>query len=564
MNLFIELTFIIFIATAIAIFLRFFKQPLIVGYILAGIAAGPYGLNAIHSKAEIELFSKIGIIVLLFIVGLNLNPKVIKEVGKASFFLGVGQILSTGVIGLFLARLMGIGLVPSLYLAIAFTFSSTIIVLKLLSDRGDLHKLYGKISIGLLLVQDIVATVVLLFVSSLSHPGNETVVHLVSVLLLKALWTGVVLYLVATYFMPRISKFMASSSELLFLFSLTWGLGLASLFYVFGFSAEIGALTAGVILSVTPFAYEIAARLKPLRDFFIVIFFVLLGSQMVLGNMYTLIFPALIFSAFVLFGHPVIVFVLMNLLGYKRRTGFMAGLTTAQISEFSLILASVGFSLGHLTGETLSLITFVGLITIAGSTYSLLYADKIYPRVENVLRLLELRDVKRNLQGSTDEKYDIMLFGYDRIGHDFVSTFTKMGNSFLVIDFNPICIQHLEWANLPHRFGDAEDIEFLQELNLEKVKMIVSTIPDFKTNIVLTKTIKQANANAIVIVLSHDYQQAHELYSHGATYVVIPHYLGAHHTAKLISRLELDTEAFNEEREKHIDYLNKRRSLTVV
>jgi len=558
MDIFIELTFIIAVAAVFAILARLLRQPLIVGYILAGIFSGQYFLNILQSEEFIELFSKIGITALLFIVGLHLSPKVIREVGKASLITGVGQVVFTSIIGFFIAVALGIERIAAFYIAIALTFSSTIIILKLLSDRGDLNKLYGKISIGFLLVQDIIAIIVLLLIPSFSKTSDPSILYTIGLLLLKGIAVLLVLYIVSGYIMPKVSKFAAASAELLFLFSIAWGFGLSSLFYILGFSVEIGALIAGVTLSITPFAYEIGARLKPLRDFFIVLFFVLLGSQMTFESVNLLILPAIILSIFVLIGNPVIVIILMNLLGYKRRTGFMAGLTVAQISEFSLILAALGFSVGHLSKEILSLVTIVGLITIVGSTYFILYAQEIYPFVENILKLLELKKSGKKETGVASEKHEIILFGYDRVGQDFVNVFHKLEKPFLVVDYNPASIARLQDASIPNRFGDGEDLEFLQELGLHQIKLAVSTIPDLKTNILLTRRIRNEKKEAIVIVISNNVAEAQELYKEGATYVIMPHYLGARYATHMIARLGFDLQAFKEEREKHLEYLEKR------
>ena len=559
MGIFSELAVIILIATLLAMLMRLLKQPLIVGYIIAGIIAGPNVFNILQSTEHIELFSKIGITVLLFIVGLNLSPKVIREVGKVSLVTGVGQVIFTSAVGLFIALMLGIDRIAAFYVAIALTFSSTIIILKLLSDRGDLNKLYGKISIGFLLVQDIIATIILLLVSSFAESSTSNIFILIGLLLLKGLIVFITLYIVSVYIMPKVSKFLASSQELLFLFSITWGFGIAALFQVLGFSVEIGALIAGVALSLTPFSYEIGSRMKPLRDFFIVLFFILLGSQMVIDNIGVLIIPAVILSIFVLIGNPIIVVILMNLLGYKRKTGYMAGLTVAQISEFSLILAALGFNLGHLNREILSLITLVGLITIAGSTYFILYADKIYPKVEKILKLLELRKKKSDGEKKGEDNFEVLLFGFDRVGEDFIKSFKKIEKDYLVVDFNPESIEKLQEKGIPFRYGDAEDAEFLKELQLNKIKLSVSTIPDIKTNSLLTKKIKEENNRSIIIMFAHNIKEAEELYNYGATYVVMPHYIGASHAAKLIERIGLDKGEFLLEKEKHIDKLRKRK-----
>jgi len=269
--------------------------------------------------------------------------------------------------------------------------------------------------------------------------------------------------------------------------------------------------------------------------------------------------PLLVFSLYVLIGNPIIMIVLMYILGYKRKTGFLVGVAIAQISEFSLIFVAMGQTLGYLNGNIVSLVTMIGLITIAGSSYMVIYSEKIYSFVWPLLKRLEFRK-KSNIEDNAaqEEQYEAILFGYDKVGHDFIQAFEKLGLRYVVVDYNPHMIPLIEQEKVPYRFGDAEDPEFLRELNLSKVKMVVSTIPDFKVNLLITKQLKEENPQAIPIVLSHQISHADELYKAGAIYVLMPHYLGAQYASNMIVRIGLDREAFKEEREKHRERLAKR------
>lgn len=556
MQMFSEISLLLILVFGVSMVMRWLKQPLIVGYILSGIVAGPYVLGLITDTEPIELFSKIGIASLLFIVGLSMSPKVIKEVGKVSLITGVGQVLFTSLIGYGIAIFLGQPPLAALYIAIALTFSSTIIILKLLSDRGDVDKLYGKVAIGFLLVQDIIATMILLFVSAGSS-GDTNIYSLLGVVLLKGIIVFGALWVVSLKIIPKMIRYAAGSTELLFIFALAWGLGMGSLFDYIGFSLEIGTLIAGVSLSVSPFASEMSARMKPLRDFFIILFFVLLGSHMVLDTLVLILIPALILSVFVLVGNPVIVMILMNLLGYRRRTGFMAGLTVAQISEFSLILATLGFNLGHLPKETLSLITLVGLITIAGSTYLILYADPIYKKINKILRFLELKKIGRE-KSVEEEVYDAYLFGYGRVGDDYIETFKKLGMSYLVIDHDPKAVERLIVNQVSYRFGDVEDLEFLEELALDRAKLVITTIPEYNANHLLIRYIKSVNKKCMTVVTSHNIEEAKSIYSQGADYVIMPHYLGAKYGASLMKKIGLDRMLLASERKKHEQFLSSR------
>jgi len=557
MEIFIELSIIICITVLISGIMRLLKQPLIIGYILTGIIVSPYFLDIVQSTETIKVFSEIGIALLLFIVGLSLSPKVIKEVGKVSLITGIGQIVFTSLFGFLISRLLGFSVIVSLYIAIALSFSSTIIIMKLLSDKKDLEKLYGKISIGFLLVQDIFVIILLMVISSFS--GNLGIDGLSFGKILSGILLIIGFILISVYVLPSLSKFFAKSQEFLFLFSIGWGLGLASLFYYVGFSMEIGALVAGIALSMSPFHYEISSKMRPLRDFFIILFFILLGSQMVFGNINELIIPAIIFSLFILIGNPLIVIILMGFLGYKKKTGFQAGFTVAQISEFSLILIALGVGLGHLTNEILSLVTIVGLITISGSTYLILYSNKIYPYFSKYLSIFERKKTKENTQKFKD--YNVVLFGYNRIGYDLLESFKKLKKKVLVIDYNPETIIELSNKGIDCRYGDVDDDEFLRELNLVKTKMVVSTIPEFETNLLLIDRVKQMNKEAIIIVISHNIEEANSLYKKGATYVIMPHFLGGSHVSMMINKNGLNLNKFLDEKKKHIKQLKIKRRL---
>ena len=194
------------------------------------------------------------------------------------------------------------------------------------------------------------------------------------------------------------------------------------------------------------------------------------------------------------------------------------------------------------------------------STYLITHSEKIYGRLEGILAVLEIRKPKDREKSTDSEKYEILLFGYDKAGQDFIKVFDKLDKKFLVIDFNPESIKKLEKEEVPYRFGDAQDVEFLSELNLSKIKMCVSTIPDFKTNMILAGQIRDESPHAIILVLSRDIDEAEELYKAGATYVIMPHYLGARFTTNMIGKFGFDTEGFAQEREKHLDHLAKRKN----
>ncbi|MBU0959539.1 MAG: cation:proton antiporter [Nanoarchaeota archaeon] len=552
---FVQISVVIAIVFAVSVIMKFLRQPLIIGYILSGIIVGPFVLNAFTHGETLKIFSEFGIAFLLFIVGLHLSPRVVKDVGKISIITGVGQIVFTVIFGFLISWAFGFSIITSLYIAIALTFSSTIIITKLLSDRGDLGSLYGKISIGFLLVQDLVAMVILIAISSLS--SGESFISSVGTTLIKGTILTALIVVISVFVLPVFQKTFAKSQELLFVFSLAWGLGIASLFHYAGLSLEVGALIAGVVLAVSPYSFEISVRMKPLRDFFIIYFFIFLGSQMILSGFGENLVPAIIFSLFILIGNPLIVMSLMGLFGYTKRIGFMAGLTVAQISEFSLILIALGVKVGHISQEILSLVTFVGIITIAGSAYMIIYADKIYPKISKYLRFFEKGNVKKEKILKKD--YDAILLGYNRIGFSILKSFKHIKKKYLVVDFNPDVVADLKKLRIPILYGDAYDSDLLSELPLKKAQLIVSTIPDLETNVILIETVRITNPKAIIIVRAHSIEDAMIFYKKGATYVLTPHFLGGEYVAKMIRTSGVEASDYEEERSKHIKMLEERK-----
>jgi Kef-type K+ transport system membrane component KefB len=510
-----------------------------VAYILAGIIVGPMLLNITSGSDSFELFSQVGITILLFIVGLHLNPTVIKEVGSVSLITGIAQVLFTSLIGFGIGIVLGLDKVAALYVSIALTFSSTIIILKLLSDKGHVHTLYGRISVGMLLVQDLIATIILLVVSTTAGVQDGPWWSIALPLVLKALVIFLTFVSMMKWVLPLVLKRAGQSPELLFLFAIAWGLSCAGIFQLLGFSVEIGALIAGVVLSSSPLIEEISAKLRPLRDFFIVIFFVLLGSHIVLSDVVTLLPKVLILSAFVLIGNPAIVFIVMNLLGFHRKTGFLTGLTVAQISEFSLILAALAFQIGYISRETVTLITMVGLITITGSTYLILNAEWLYQKMIKLLILLELRK-NDNADKESTHNYQALLIGYDQIGASWVKVLRKLDIPFLVIDFNPATIAELTEQKIPCLYGDAGNSEFLSEVPVGNLKLVVSSVNDVQANELIIRFFKTQSRRCIFIVFTAFKGGEAILKAAGASIVINPLQYSAHRVAKVIVRTGLN------------------------
>lgn len=548
-TIFIQLSIVIVIGTVVSLLMRLLRQPLVMGYILTGVLVGPAVFGLIGNQHAFEAFSEIGIALLLFIVGLGLNMNVFRRVGKVAFTTAMSILLAVGGSGFIAARLLGFGGGESLILGLAMFFSSTIIILKVLTDKKELNRLYGQLAVGVILLDDIVATLALVVVAAIGTTGDLSFAES-GWLIIRGLLLAFGLVFIATKVLPWLTKRIASSQELLFLFTVAWGFGVASAFDLVGFSMEVGALFAGVSMASLPYATEMSSRLKPLRDFFVILFFITLGSSFGFGGIVDNIMPALVLSAIVIVGKPLFVMASLGMLGYTKLTSFKAGIHLSQISEFSIILVVFAASVGLVSQQASTLITLVALITIAASTYLMKYDDKLYSLWESRLRMFERKVVHD--EKKVVARYPLILFGYRKGGHEFVRTFKEMKKRFVVVDYSPDVIETLEHQRIPFMYGDATDIELLEEINVASAKLIVSTITDYGTNTALVRHVHHHNPHTVIVCHADNYEEAAELYELGATYVMLPHLIGSERISHFIRRHGTSKDAFEDYREKHL------------
>lgn len=547
MDVFAQLSIVIALATGIALVMRWLKQPLLVGYIITGILVGPFFLDLVRGQEAFHTFSEIGIALLLFIIGLELQLSVIKNLGKTVLLTASAVIAGTGTLGFAVSSLLNFDLVTSLILALSLTFSSTIIIVKLLNDKKESTRLYGQITIGVLLIEDILAVVALLLVSA-GESGFSAATLLG--LLAKGLLLAGFLVLAGSKLLPKAARKIANSTEILFLSAIAWGFGVATLFEISGFNIEVGALLAGVALAGVPYTQEIVSRLKPLRDFFIVLFFIFLGQSLQLGALADAILPALALSGVVLFAKPLLTMGALGMLGYTKRTSFKSAMPLSQSSEFSIILVVLAVGTGLIAPEAAAVITLVAIITITASTYLTQYDNKLFYRFEHRLQLFERHVIKEHEH--EPKNYPVALFGYKHGGHEFIKTFKKMKRRFVVVDYNPQVIEHLERQHLNVLYGDATDVELLEELKVGKLQLVVSTITDLETNKSLVRYIHRHNHETVIICHANSYDHAAELYKLGATYVMLPHFIGSERISGFIERNGISKREFEHYREKHM------------
>ena len=485
-NAFLELALLL-LACALAggLFVRL-RQPVLIAYIVVGIGVGPAGLGLVGAHEQIDLLAQIGVAVLLFAVGLKLDLQHVRHIGPVALATGLGQLTFTILVGLAIILALGRELLEALYVAVALTFSSTIIIVKLLSDKREIDSLHGRIAVGFLIVQDVAVVLAMMTMSALRGAGDDAMLAVAGHLALRLVGATVLMFVLMRYVLPWLVHAMARSQELLLIFAIAWGTGLAALGEVAGFSKEAGAFMAGFSLASTAYREAMNARLTGIRDFMLLFFFVDLGAKLDFSTLGGELWPAVILSLFVLIGNPLIVMAIMGYMGYRKRTGFMAGLTVAQISEFSIVFVAMGITLGHIGVEALGLTTLVGLVTIMMSTYMILYSQPLYERLAPVLGVFERKRPFRELaverQGRAAGQPDIVVFGLGRYGARLMRQLRQAGIEVLGVDFDPEIVRQLRRQRLPVRFGDGEDPGFLESLPLPDARWVVTTFPQWDSN----------------------------------------------------------------------------------
>ncbi len=526
----VDLIFILATATVFSVIARSLKQPFIPAYVIAGILIGPFGLKLITDINIITAFAEFGVALLLFVIGLELNLKKLKVVGKVSAIGGLIEILLIAGVGFVVAVLFGFRNIEALYVGLILAFSSTAVVLKVLSDKNEINTLHGRIMLGILLIQDIFVIFALSFLMSLNNFGWES--------LLSSTINGVgiiaLAFILARYILPLFFRKIAESEELLLLFALTWCFAFVGLAGLVSIPLSIGAFIAGISLASFPYNVEIIAKIKPIRDLFVTIFFVSIGMQIVpivsANKIWFLL--ALIGIAVIL--KPIIIMILSSLFGFSRRTAFLSGLGLMQISEFSIILASQGVIFGHISRNLLSIVIITAVITMTLTSYIIKYDYKIYKALNKGLFFLKKNRVKNKLESEIKLENHYVLCGSDKTGRVVLETLKKLGKKFIVVDYDPEIIRKLMRENVPCIYGDISDDEVLEKINVRNARAIISTIPNQNDNMFLLKYLMLKKSKVNVFLTAKTISDAMELYDLGATYVILPKVLSGDKLSDII------------------------------
>ncbi|MEW6694127.1 MAG: cation:proton antiporter family protein [Pseudomonadota bacterium] len=539
MTPFAEFAILLLVAAAAgAVFVRL-RQPVLIAYIVVGIALGPAGLGWVKAHDQVALLAQIGVTVLLFIVGLKLDWHHVRHIGPVALATGLGQLGFTIAGGFVLILALGKDVMTALYVAVALTFSSTIIIVKLLTDKCELDSLHGRIAVGFLIVQDLAVVLAMMAMSALRTPesgvagsGWAVAASLVGRIVLAVLLIAVLM----RWVLPRVVAVMARSQELLLVFALAWGVGLAALGAWAGFSMEAGAFVAGFTLASTHFREAINARLGGVRDFLLLFFFIHLGAELDLSTLGHELWPALVLAVFVLIGNPLIVMAIMGYMGYRKRTGFLAGLTVAQISEFSIVFVAMGITLGHVDVRALGLTTLVGLITITLSTYMILYSQPLYERLAPWLGIFERRRPYRELavdrHPPRSDEAAVLVFGLGRYGSRLLRELCRQGVTVAGIDHDPEAVRDLKRERLPVHYGDGENPDFLESLPLQATRWVVVTLPLASSIRAVVHGLRSAGYTGAIAVTARDEAALQELQQLDVQHIYLPFRDAALHAAE--------------------------------
>lgn len=546
-SIFFDISIILLFGTALATLAKFFRQPMIPAYIVAGVILGPAVLGVIEHGELLETLSTFGIAFLLFLVGIELDLRHFFKAGKVGIFVGFVQMSFAVLIGYGLNVVLGFSPTESVFLAIALGFSSTIVVTKLLGERKELDTLFGQIIVGVLLTQDAIAVMLLIFFNVFTGNAQDTniIISVVSTIV-KGIALLAVAVLASRYILLRLFRYFARSAELLFLGAISWCLIFALLAIRLGFSIEVGALLAGISLSILPYSVEIGHRISSLRDFFLPIFFAVLGGELFFNNALEVILPTVVLSVFVLIGSSAVVLFTLLALGYRSRTSFQAAMTIGQISEFSFVFMNMGRVAGIVDQKMVALVALIGLVTMTLSTYCMEYGERLYTYARPFIKRFERKRTKDLEHVEHDLKNHAVLFGYHTMGYKIFQLLKQQGIETIIVDNNPNVIESLAHQGHMHMYGSIGDAEVWEKTRMKQARYIISTAPSRTGTLELLRHVRDQRISAKVFVVAFQPHDAIEYYHEGASYVIFPTAISADHLAHV---LDIDVD---QHKEKHL------------
>ncbi|MCU0788296.1 MAG: cation:proton antiporter [Verrucomicrobia bacterium] len=497
-----QLGWIVIGAAVCSLVARSLKLPSIIAYLVAGLILGPW-TGLVELTGSLELISEAGIVLLLFLVGLELSLDKIKGVGKVVLLAGLAQVALTFAGGFLLSRALSFDLTESVFLALALTFSSTVVAVKLLEEKQQFNSLHGRVAVGILLFQDLVVILLLTLLDGFK-PGVSLDLAVAGESVLQALGRMLVLIVavmtVSRYVLPRPFAWAARSPAALFIWSLCWCFFVVAAAHWLHLSEETGAFLAGLSLAQLPYNHDLRRRVHPLMNFFIAVFFVSLGVQMDLGAATKEWDLALYLALFAIAGKFAIVMFTLARLKFAERTAHFTSTTLAQISEFSFILTAAAVQAHWVSPRILSLVGWVGLVSFSLSACFIIYNEVLYFWSRH-LGLLKPFLAPRHNPKEVKPRHrfnHIIVVGMNTLGREIARRLHERGESVLAVDTDPHKLEGLPCDTL---LGDVEYQAVLEEAELPHARLLVSALRIEPTNDLLAFRCKQAGIPSSIQVV---------------------------------------------------------------
>ena len=545
----------------------YLRLPLLLAYIMAGVLLGPHlGFGFIQSSESIATLSEIGLVLLMFILGLEIDIRKLMQAGKAVLLNGLIQFIGCALLAVGFFSLTGLsaGVGPHglVYLAVACSLSSTLIVVKVLSDRLELGTVTSRITLGILVIQDLWAIGFLAIQPDLQNLNASALLMSGA----KAFALVMVSWLLAKFALPRIFAKAGKQPELMLITAMAWCFTICGFAEFMHLSLEMGALIAGVSIAAFPYHVDVAAKVSSLRDFFITLFFVALGLQ-IPSPTWNVIILALSIIGFVLVSRALTVFPVLYKLNYGNRASLIPALNLSQLSEFALVLAALGVTYNHVTPDLLSAFVLAMVTTALISSFVIPSGHSIFRLLNPLLEKVGFKDsgsLEEKVESKESAHYDFVLLGFFHEASSLLQELINRHSSsvlskLLVVDFNPEAHQRLKDMGIHCKYGDIGHQETLRHLELHHAKLLICTVPDHilkgTTNLKLLKQLQALAPDAKIIVTAESLQSAREMYAAGATYVFVPRLISAYYLADVLQKFQ--TEAGISFRENAIKHLEK-------
>ena len=539
-NTFFQLALVLSLASTIGLLFYKLKLPLIVSYLLVGLLLSVTRIIDIGESPVFGVLPDIGVAFVLFLIGMELNLNEIKALGKPIITSAFGQIFTLTTVGFAVAKLLGFENTEAMFMGLGLAFSSTVVIVKMLLENKDLHSLFGKLSIGILLMEDLVAVsaLMLISVSNASASAGNFSSWVITGFLLKAVVLFLTTFILSKFILNRVFKFTAQSTELLYITSITWCFLFTSFATLLGFSIEIGAFLAGVALASSPYHFQIQAKVKPMRDFFLTLFFIYLGSKASFNDFRQTLPIILIFTTLVFFLKPLVYLFFLSRFGFRKHTLFQTCIKFSHISEFSLIVLLVGVKSGLVAPIAISIMATVAVFSIAISSIWITHSKRFYKYASPIISFFEQKGRSHYIEHKSEKELreHVIVIGAHRVGGPIVSYLHQNRIPFIVMDFNPTVIEKLISEKINVVYGDIGDPEITEVLQMESSSLIICTASDFADNELLLKTVKQENSRAKVVLRATNSEQADLLKALGADYVILPEKVSGDYIVTMLHR----------------------------